>query len=204
MTSRSYVICDFGNVAGFDAIGVDCKPPRTCYIGIMKPIDIGLIQARRKKIEAEIQEERQRHERALGALEDELEELVVAERVFSKLTGAGATQQKKPEARASGKPEGLPAVSEMIKEALEHAVSVGAAGLKPAGLLSYIRGKYWPAAESKDVGPIAWRMWQNDQLEHFESGEYALPDVEVAKIRERIAKAAAMMPPPALQREFSP
>jgi hypothetical protein len=158
---------------------------------VMKPIDLGLVQARRKKIEAEIDNEQQRHQHALGALEDELEELLIAERVFSKLTGAGAAQQKKPETHTSGKPDGLPAVAEMIKEALAHAVSVGASGLKPAGLLSYIRGKYWPTAESKDVGPIAWRMWQNDQLEHFNTGEYALPDAEVAKIRAEIAKAAA-------------
>ncbi len=173
------------------------KWPGTSYIDGMKPIDIGLIQARRKKIEAEIQAEHQRHERALGALEDELEELVIAERVFSKLTGGNAAREKESsESRTSGKPAGLPAVPEMIKEALAHAVTVGANGLKPSGLLSYIRGKYWPAAESKDVGPIAWRMWQNDQLEHYESGEYALPEDEVAKIREKIAKAAATMPPP--------
>lgn len=165
----------------------------------MKPIDIGLIQARRKKIEADIQNEHQRHERALSALEDELEELKVAERVFSKLTqGTPSNEKAGPENghSAGGKPSGLPAVSEMIREALKHAIEVGAKGMKPAGLLSYIRGKYWPTAESRDVGPIAWRMWQSHQLEKFKDGEYTLPKSEREAIQQAIAKEAAKMPPP--------
>ncbi len=183
----------FENVARFDANGAIANCQTGCYTDSMKPIDLGLIQARRKKIEADIQTERQRHERALVALQDELKELAIAERVFSKLTGADASdvqEQKRSETQASGKPDGLPPMSEMIKEALAHAVAIGANGLKPAGILSYVRGKYWPGAESKDVGPIAWRMWQNEQLEHYEAGEYALLDIEVEKIRTNIAEAA--------------
>jgi|SRR5580700_496780 hypothetical protein len=172
-----------------------------CYICAMKPIDLGLIQARRKKIEAEMQAEVQRHQSTLRTLEDELEDLIVAERVFSKLSGSGkgakAADEETDTEPSSGKPPGLPAMPEMIREALVHAVSIGAVnGLKPAAILSYVRGKYWAGAASKDVGPIAWRMWQNDQLEKYEGGEYALLDSELEKVRAELAKRAAAMTPP--------
>jgi hypothetical protein len=160
---------------------------------MVKPIDIGLIQARRKKIAADIEA----HQRALAALEVENNELEIAERVFSKLV-LGDNSRSKGDAASSelGKPAGLPPVSEMIKEALAHAVTLRAKGLKPSGMLSYIRGKWWPAAESKDVGPIAWRMSQNGQLEKSKDGVYALLKSERDAIYEAIAKEAAKMPPP--------
>jgi hypothetical protein len=169
----------------------------------MKPIDLGLIQARRKKIQTEIQDENLRHQEMIALLKEELEDLMVAERVFSRLSGGSDQSPELPlngkgkkQTSPVGKPEGLPPVSDMIREALDHAIRLGAHGLRPSGLLSFIRGKYWPTAESKDVGPIAWRMWQNDQLEKYKSGEYALLDAEVIKIRAEIEKAAAAMPPP--------
>jgi hypothetical protein len=168
-----------------------------CYMLPMKPIDLGLIQARRKKIEAAINELHTTYQSSLRGLEDELEELVIAERVFSRLsagTPARAEKNDDGDAAHSGKPEGLPSMTDMIKEALAHGVSVGAEQMKPAALLSYIRGKYWPGAASRDVGPIAWRMWQNDQLEKYESGDYSLLEDEIADIKAKIAKAAAQAP----------
>jgi hypothetical protein len=168
----------------------------------MKPIDLGLIQARRKKIEAEIQDTH----KALSVLEDELKELQVAERVFSKLTQDSAPDEKRSskDHPASGKPAGLPAVSEMIKDALQHAVMAGGKGMKPAELLSYIRGTRWTGAQSKDVGSIAWRMWKNGQLEKSPSGVYALLKPERDAIREAIAKEAAKMPPPSGPLQLNP
>jgi hypothetical protein len=164
-------------------------------IFMVKPIDIGLIQARRKKIAADIEA----HHKALATLETENNELEIAERVFSKLSLGGNSRNNgdasKSASSASGKPAGLPAVSEMIKEALAHAVTLRARGMKPAAMLSYIRGKWWPAAQSKDVGPIAWRMWQDDQLEKSKEGVYALLKSERDAIREAIAKAATTSPP---------
>jgi hypothetical protein len=66
----------------------------------MKPIDIGLIQARLKRLEADAAAETQRfqvvmaeherdvdlHARRMAEIETELEDLRTAERVFAKLT----------------------------------------------------------------------------------------------------------------------
>jgi hypothetical protein len=162
---------------------------------MVKPIDIGLIQARRKKIAADIEV----HQRALAALEVENNELEIAERVFSKLGLGDINSRNSDNASApseSGKPEGLPPVSEMIREALAHAVAINAKGLKPAGILSYIRGKWWPEAQSKDVGPIAWRMWQDGRLEKFKDGDYALLKAEREAVQQANAKEAEKIPPP--------
>jgi len=151
-----------------------------------RSIDIGLIQARRRKIAEALEQERVRHEKVVAGLQTELEELTIAERVFVKLSSEGnaASQQETP----VGKPEGLPAVSEMIKEALSHHLKLGSPGLAPAGMLSYIRGKWWPEATSNDVGPVAWRMEQNGSLERLETGEYALPEkAERPTVTDRIS-----------------
>jgi hypothetical protein len=165
----------------------------------MKPIDIRLIQARRNRIQAEIEAIQAEFEKRIVALKAEAKELDIAERVFSRLSLGDDAPNESTKSKAhidDGKPEGIPAVSEMIKEALAYAVMQRATGLKPAAILAYIRGKWWPGAQSNDVGPIAWRMWQNDQLEKFEDGEYALLEAERAEIIERLAKEAAKMPPP--------
>jgi hypothetical protein len=168
----------------------------------MKPIDIRLIQARRKKIQAEIEAAQAEFEAKIVGLKAEAKELDIAERVFARLSSEDHSstgqdhRRVKEEEETEGKPEGLPAVSEMIKEALAHAVMQGGLGLKPAAILAYIRGKWWSEAESNDVGPIAWRMWQNDQLLKYEDGEYGLLEAEQQTVREDFAKEAAKMPPP--------
>jgi hypothetical protein len=157
----------------------------------MKPIDIALIQARRKKIDAEIaaenarfQKELEDHESRLTVLAREQHDLEVAERVFARLTNEAAPPDKKHSGRTSaavadGKPDGIPPVPEMIKEALTHAEELGRPGLRPAEILSYIQGKWWPTAHTTDVGPIAWRMWQRDDLIKYKDGTYALPEEEI-------------------------
>jgi Fe-S-cluster formation regulator IscX/YfhJ len=62
------------------------------------------------------------------------------------------------------KPEGLPSIPDMILEAIRHAYSLGATGLDPAGLNSYVRGRYWPTVPGNIVGPTAWRMWKRGEL----------------------------------------
>jgi hypothetical protein len=181
----------------------------------MKPIDLGLIQARRKKIHGELAAEnlrhaqeveliQRKHQHVLDVLQKEFDELGIAERVFSRLSQDANLDAELPlngdaetkETVSTGKPEGLPPVSDMIREALAHAVTLGFRGMKPSAILSYIHGRYWAGATSRDVGPIAWRMWQNDQLEKYQTGEYALLDAEVEKIQDEINRAAASMPPP--------
>jgi hypothetical protein len=165
----------------------------------MKPIDIRLIQARRKKIEAEIESVQAEFEKKIVALKAEAKELDIAERVFARLSSADsppANRKGDEEIVDAGKPEGIPAVSEMIKEALAYAVIQGGYGFKPAAILAYIRGKWWPEAQSNDVGPIAWRMWQNDQLIKYKDGEYGLLKAEQEALRADLQKEAAKMPPP--------
>jgi len=168
----------------------------------MKPIDIGLIQARRKKIEQEIAEENQHwelvirtHSRRLEQLKIESQELDIAERVFTKLTNevSGASSGDRPTLiEDGGKPAGTPPMPEMIKEALAHAKGLGTVSLKPAGILSYIQGKWWAAADINNVAPIAWRMWQRDDLVKYDDGTYALmPEGEEEKEAEEDDEDAA-------------
>ena len=182
----------------------------------MKPIDLNMIQGRRRALK----EERDHLQRAIEAIDAETKELDVAERVFARLAlddnqtvhvlqaepltvgspeigrpklevhsatasfaGAGSLSadlqvvrgplQSEPNSPA-GKPPKTPPMTEMIIEALEHASRLGAPGLKPAAVLSYIRGKWWPGAEIKNVGPIVWRMQQRGVLVRRDDGLYAL------------------------------
>ena len=150
--------------------------------------DLTRIQARRKSIAAEMAEIQQE----LEALTKEDNELAIAERVLIRLSlksGAeeaaeqvtgevSAAAEKEP---SGGKPAGLPPVPDMILEALRHAFTHGAPGLEPNGILSYIKGRYWPEATTNKVGPIAWRMWKHDQLDKRGS-IYRLPKEEREKI----------------------
>jgi len=163
----------------------------------MKPIDIRLIQARRKKIDAEIDALQSAFEKKIVALKAEAKELDIAERVFSRLSQDGDSGDSTANgAWGEGKPEGLPPVSDMIREALAYAAIQNGVGLKPSGILGYVRGKWWPGAQSNDVGPIAWRMWQNDQIEKYQDGEYALLKADREAVLAQFEEDAAKMPPP--------
>ena len=143
----------------------------------MKPIDMTMIQARRRALA----EERERLLQAVQVLDAEAQELEIAERVFARLTLAGevnlageGTLKADAQVISHGKPVGTPSMPEMIEEALAHSASFGALGLTPSGLLSYIQGKWWPAAKINNVGPIAWRMAQRGDLVKDKNGNYAL------------------------------
>jgi hypothetical protein len=38
-------------------------------------------------------------------------------------------------------------------------------GLQPKAMAEFIRQKWWPHLKGEAVGPIAWRMLQNKELE---------------------------------------
>ena len=69
------------------------------------------------------------------------------------------------------KPSGSPAVPEMILEAL----SAAGRPMTPNELLAYVREKYWPEAQSPDVGSTAWRMAKDGRLVRPSPGFYGLP-----------------------------
>jgi len=58
----------------------------------MKSIDMCLIQARLKRIKEALQEENLRHQERIKAFTQELEELMIAERVVSRLVHDGETK----------------------------------------------------------------------------------------------------------------
>ena len=160
----------------------------------MKPIDIGLIQARRAKIEAEIAAEttrfekiEQEHKSRLLDLEAELQELSVAERVFAKLTKEISGTELEMQEAPTTKPDDAPTVPEMVREALKHAKELGSPGLKPAEILSFIQGKWWPSAVSNQVGPVVWRMGEKGFLLKRRDGIYSLPPEH----KERQGEAAS-------------
>src|SRR6266446_2142473 len=145
----------------------------------MKAIDIGMVQARRAKLDADIARLREE----IAELEAKRSELDIAERIFAELSLEGdelnrepvvgdiapEEQTDTPEAPMNGedhsrKPEGIPTVPDMIIEAIRHANSMGARGLDPKGLKAYIRGRYWPGMPDPVPGPIAWRMWKRGNL----------------------------------------
>ena len=74
------------------------------------------------------------------------------------------------------KPAGLPTVPDMIREALRHYYGLGATAVAPAAISSYVRGRYWPNLPKNVVGPTAWRMSQEGNLEKNPSGYAPLPE----------------------------
>jgi hypothetical protein len=118
-------------------------------------------------------------------LETKLAELEVAERAFAELsleTDESNESIREPRIEHNNesqhdrapKPEGLPLIPEMIIEALRHAHGLGAFGLKPAGITSFIKGRWWPSVTNAQISPIAWRMMKRGELEQHDS-LYALP-----------------------------
>lgn len=128
-----------------------------------------LIAIRRREIQSEISRLSDR----IRELQKELPELEVAERVMGRLaddgTGSGeegsVAAPERDEALAFvAKPPGTPTIPEMIFEALKDAASKGSPGLQPAGMTSFIAGRWWPEVPGVAVSPIAWRMWKRGQL----------------------------------------
>lgn len=157
-----------------------------------RQIDIARIQAHRMRLEAE----QARLEAQLSAVKAEMAELEVAERVFVRLSGEGkvvadaeALSPTNAARLPPGKPENTPSYAAMIREALAHAHTLGSPGLEPAGMLSYIQGRYWPDIPPNKVGPTAWHMWKDGKLEKY-GPRYRLPREEREKIRHASGVAA--------------
>jgi hypothetical protein len=150
----------------------------------MKPIDIALIQARRKQIDAAVEAENARWQRELeshhariAALGAEQNELEIAERVFARLSGTSDLSPKST-GEDAGKPADLPSVPDMIRDVLAFASERGRSnGLRPAELVAVIRARWWPDCPATAVGPIAWRMWKRGALRKVR-GLYVLPPPE--------------------------
>jgi hypothetical protein len=119
-----------------------------------------------------------RHEELAAKARAEAVDYEAAERVLLRLFGDGDSraggllrtlsavieEAAEPDEKAQGKPPGVPPVPDMILESLHAATEDGAPGLTPTGMLSFIKGKYWPQARSVDVSSTAWRMWKDGRL----------------------------------------
>jgi hypothetical protein len=111
-----------------------------------------------------------------------------AERVWFALGGdeadesAGSSEESTPKAAPPRKkPAGIPPIPEIIIECLAGAANAGLPGLEPNQILEWVRSKYWPNAESTDVGSTAWRMWKGGRLVK-DGAVYSLPSSSVQSI----------------------
>jgi hypothetical protein len=72
-------------------------------------------------------------------------------------------------ARVKRKPDGLPSVASMIVTALRE---TGKAS-RPSEVADFVRGRWWPAVQTKVVGTMLWQMAQAGKLTHHD-GRYGL------------------------------
>ncbi len=154
-----------------------------------------------RTVKAHLLREADRYEALVASLRTKAEKYAAAEAVLLELAGddlfgdenlvtLNETSDKDRQAiGANGnvveiqrKPDGVPAVPNMIFEALKDAAEKGAPGLTPAGLLSFVQQKYWPNAKGPDIGSAAWRLWKKGRLTKPDpdSSLYALPAQENA------------------------
>ena len=157
----------------------------------MATVDTAALQARRAQMNAEIQ----RHEEAILALESKRDELDIALRVIAEYEVPATESAKesrppqpspnrdtvslpsKKKKTREAKPSGIPEMPTMIRQALKRAHETGKSGLEPIEITEYIRERFWGGCPTSAVGPIAWRMWNRQELEKHEK-EYALPGWE--------------------------
>ncbi len=134
-----------------------------------------LIAARRQAIAIE----RQEHLDAVKALDDELSELDVAERVITRLMGTSGSVLSEESApvpdghfepssvlalSAARKPEGTPTMPDMILDILNHRHARGLPGATVGDMKVFIAAKWWPDVTSTEINPIAWRMAKRGQI----------------------------------------
>jgi hypothetical protein len=125
-----------------------------------------LLEDRRSEIASELDN----LSRRVAVLKNELSQIDSARELLARLSKENKEVRTKElhdaldESVVSGKPPGTPPMTDMIMEALEQAHRKGMGGMPPSGLVSYVRAKYWPAAEVANVGPIAWRMERRGQI----------------------------------------
>lgn len=129
-------------------------------------------------------------ESALEKLRLEFSDYEAAERVWLNLFGDSEHDRNVVEEVMDGlheglekkalrrKPPGIPQMPDMIIEAIEQGLKMGAPGIDPAAMLQYVQQKYWPEATSPDVASTAWRMWKAERLvkPHKDSPIYTLPN----------------------------
>ena len=113
---------------------------------------------------------------ALQKLRLELSDYEAAERVWLTLSGGNEDDrdwveeamddlhQEAVNAPPKRKPSGIPQMPDMIIEAIEDGLKMGAPGIDPAAMLQHVQAKYWPKAKSPDVASTAWRMWKAGRL----------------------------------------
>jgi hypothetical protein len=142
-----------------------------------------LIQAKRRGIQSRLADARA----LVASLETQDSNLAIAEKVLIEIDAddiqlefevTEPTRESAPAANenlATGKPEGIPTMPEMIFEALRDAKERGIKGLEPKDMAAYIAGKWWPDVKINNVGPIAWRLYKSDKLNKRQS-KYRLPD----------------------------
>jgi len=152
----------------------------------MATVDVAALQARRAQMDAEIQ----RHREAIAALEAKRDELDIGMRVIAEyavqtpesvsieaeeaqtttdIPAAPIKAPRRGSAPREPKPDSVPAMPEMIREALLKAHQRGKLGLKPIEITDYIQEHYWAGCPPEAVSPIAWRMWNRGELVKNES-----------------------------------
>ncbi|MFN0262407.1 hypothetical protein ACKTEK_00875 [Tepidamorphus sp. 3E244] len=171
-------------------------------------MDINIIKLRRHEVSRELE----RLEKRITALQSELEELTVAERVIARLSGEDGRAAGSPD-----EPESSPSVGDdaggtqmtvraMIKEALFDARQRGLPGLAPRHIRDYIAHHY-----HRDVGQqintTASRMWREvGEIEKDESsGLFSLPSKEKPTGQESVEdRPVGLFSNPAQGREAGP
>lgn len=95
--------------------------------------------------------------------------------------------EEEPAGPEKRKPDGTPAVPEMILEVLLRPHLLGDPGMEPKEITAKIRERWWPDAPTSSIGPIAWRMWKEGRLRKFGAAYSMLED-------DNLVRSAAEIP----------
>ncbi|ESZ63789.1 hypothetical protein NL532_00665 [Mesorhizobium sp. C120A] len=156
-------------------------------------IDIETIRRKR----ADLADLREKLVTKIARLETEIAELNVTERTVAKLLGIAAPLEidhiLPANIARTPKPDDLPAMPEMITDALAKYYRQGRRGLTPKEIREEIARAFWPDVPNEAVGPIAWRMFKRGELEKTPDNLYALPkdkapavDAEASKVTDEL------------------
>jgi hypothetical protein len=123
--------------------------------------DLQIVTRRHREVEEEIARLKSR----LADLEAELPDLETAARVIARLSGAewhptSAADEQQPPKASGGKPEGLPAVTEMIMIIMTESYRQGRRGMTPKEVMNAIVERWWPNMGRTIVSTTMWRMAQ--------------------------------------------
>lgn len=155
-----------------------------------------LIADRRREIEAQIL-----------VLQSELDDLTVAERVLNRLSEQASPIDetspvtvktskpvigkikaiKKRDRKASNgtpKPEGSPAVLEMVTMILREAMKSGANSLSGRKIVDAVNKRYWPGVGDNNILPNLYRFVKDGRMKQMEDKSFALPDAQSSPQKE--------------------